>query len=226
MGSVILLSGGLDSVVAAYASRREHAPELALTFDYGQRAAAMELRAAQSVAAKLGVEHRLVELPWLAEISGASITDAASDPALDTDASVWVPARNAVFLSIAAAFAESMDCDAIVCGFNAEEAAEFADNSAEFVRRFNDALELGARNAPKIVSPTLALTKVEIVRLGAELGAPLHLVWSCYGAGPEQCGQCPSCRRLCAALRLAGQWESFVELSTSMRGQETREGID
>jgi len=176
------------------------------------------------VAAKLGVEHRLVELPWLAEISGASITDAGSDPALDTDASVWVPARNAIFLSIAAAFAESMDCGAIVCGFNAEEAEEFADNSAEFVSRFDDVLELATRNAPKIVSPTLALTKVEIVRLGAELGAPLHLVWSCYGAGPDQCGRCPSCRRLRAALELAGLWESFVELSASMRGQETREG--
>lgn len=204
MNAVILLSGGLDSVVAAYASRREHTPMLALTFDYGQRAAAMELHAARSVAADLDVEHRLVGLPWLAEISGASITDADSNPALDTDASVWVPARNAVFLSIAAAFAESMDCRAIICGFNAEEAEEFADNSAEFVGRFNGVLELATRNAPKIVSPTLDLTKVEIVRLGAELGAPLHLVWSCYGAGPDRCGQCPSCKRLHAALELAG----------------------
>ncbi len=204
MDAVILLSGGLDSVVAAYASQREHALKLALTFDYGQRAAAMELNAAQAVAACLGVEHRLVELPWLAEISGASITDAISDSALDTDASVWVPARNAAFLSIAASFAESMDCGAIVCGFNVEEAAEFPDNSAEFVRRFNSALELATRNAPKIISPTLELTKVEIVRLGAELDVPLHLVWSCYGAGPDQCEQCPSCKRLRAALESAG----------------------
>lgn len=215
MGSVILLSGGMDSVVAAYASRAEYDPALTLTFDYGQRAAAREHEAALKVSEHLGVPNRLIELPWLAEISGASITDADSDPAADTDASSWVPARNAVFLSIAAALAESMDHEAIVCGFNAEEAAEFPDNSPEFVERMTAALELATRNHVKVIAPTVGLTKPEILRLGVELGAPLHLIWSCYGAGPEHCWECPSCGRLEAALRETRMWEAFAQAATA-----------
>ncbi len=217
MSSVILLSGGMDSVVAAWASRTEHEPALTLTFDYGQRAAQRELEAALNVSAELGVPNRFIKLPWLAKLSAASITNAGSDPAGDTDASVWVPARNAIFLSIAGAYAESMACEAIVCGFNAEEAAEFPDNSAEFVQRVDGMLQMATRNAPRVVSPTLPLTKKEILQLGVELGAPLQFVWSCYGSGPQHCWQCPSCRRLRAALGEAGLWESFIGQRASSR---------
>lgn len=223
MGSVILLSGGMDSVVAAWASRREHEPALTLTFDYGQRAAVREHEAALNVSALLGVPNRFIKLPWLAAISGASITDGASDPAGDTDASAWVPGRNAVFVSIATALAEGLGHEAIVCGFNAEEAAEFPDNSPEFVERMTAALELATRNHVRVIAPTVALTKAEILRLGAELGAPLHLIWSCYGAGDEHCWRCPSCRRLRAALESVGQWRSFAEQRAAMRRQKPQE---
>jgi len=120
-----------------------------------------------------------------------------------------VPARNAVFVSIAAAFAEALECDTIVCGFNAEEAAEFPDNSPEFVSRADALLEVATRNSPRVLAPTLHLTKPEIVQLAVKLGAPLHLTWSCYGAGPEHCFRCPSCRRLREALEAAGAWEAW-----------------
>ncbi len=218
MPSVLLLSGGLDSLVAAYAARAEHPPALAITFDYGQRAAAPELRTALEVCADLGAQHRLIKLPWLARLAPPAVADPSSDLSAATDESVWVPARNAVFISIAASFAEALGCEAIVCGFNAEEAATFPDNSPEFVRRCDAMLELATRNAPKVVSPTLELTKAEIVRLGGELGAPLHLVWSCYGAGPEHCWECASCRRLRAALQEAERWEAWLELRRALDG--------
>ena len=205
MASVLLLSGGLDSTVAAWASREDAPPRLALTFDYGQRAAPRELEAALAIAAELNVDHRLVKLPWMRRLTPGHLTNASSDLSATDDDSVWVPARNAVFVSIAAAHAEALDCDTIVCGFNAEEAATFPDNSPEFVRRIDAVLELATRNAPRLVSPTLDLTKPEIVKLGLQLKAPLHLVWSCYGSGPEHCWSCPSCRRLREALQKADQ---------------------
>lgn len=215
MRSVLLLSGGLDSLVAAYAARGEYPPMLALTFDYGQRAAARELETALRVCAELDIVHHLVKLPWLARLTPAALASEQSNLAEATDLSVWVPARNAVFIAIAAAFAEAWNCGAVVCGFNAEEATRFPDNSPEFVARCEAMLELATRNSPRIVAPTLELTKVEIVRLGLRVGAPLHFVWSCYGPGPEHCWQCPSCRRLRAALQDAGEWERWSEL----RGQ-------
>jgi len=218
MASVLLLSGGLDSLVAAWAAREEHPPRLALTFDYGQRAAAREAEAALSVAAEMGADHRLVKLPWMSRLMPASLGDPESDLADATDASVWVPARNAVFVSIAAAHAEALDCDTIVCGFNAEEAATFADNSPEFLERCNAMLELATQNRPRLISPTLDLSKREIAALGLELGAPLHLTWSCYGPGPEHCWVCPSCRRLKAALQESGCLEQWLELKSGLDG--------
>jgi len=212
MRSVLLLSGGLDSLVAAYAARGEHPPLLALTFDYGQRAAPRELETALRVSADLDITHRLVKLPWLARLTPADLADPGSDLSDATDQSVWVPARNAVFIAIAAAFAEAHDCGAIVCGFNAEEGASFPDNTPEFVARCDAVLELATQNAPRVIAPTIHLTKPEIVRLGLAVGAPLHFVWSCYGAGPEHCWVCPSCRRLRAALQDAGQWQRWSEL--------------
>ena len=222
MGAIVLLSGGLDSTVAAYAARDEHPLCLAMTFDYGQRAAAKEIEAALCVAADLDVPHRLIKLPWLKRLAPAPVTDPDADPARATDASVWVPARNAVFISIAAAFAESLGCEAIVCGFNAEEGESFPDNTPEFVSRADAMLELATRNAPRVVAPTLTLTKPEIVELGVDIGAPLQLTWSCYGDGPEHCFKCPSCRRLGDALQAAGVWDSWQEgRSTDSRQQTT-----
>lgn len=218
MSAILLLSGGLDSLVAAWAAREKHPPRLALTFDYGQRSATRETEAALAIAGELGADHRLIKLPWMARLMPASLRDGAADLAGADDDAVWVPARNAVFIAIAAAHAEALGCDAIVCGFNAEEAATFPDNSPEFVRRCDAMLELATRNRPRILSPTLDLTKREIAALGLQLGAPLHLTWSCYGAGPEHCWQCPSCRRLRDALQQIGHWERWSEQKRAVDG--------
>jgi 7-cyano-7-deazaguanine synthase len=211
-----LLSGGLDSVVATAAARAEGRIVAALTADYGQRARVREIAAAAKVAAWIGCEHLVVALPWLGQLGRNALTDEALPvPELHRDelddlqlteqtaAAVWVPNRNGVLLNVAAAYAEALECDAIVCGFNAEEGATFPDNTPEFMSRADAFFELSTRRHPRVISPTVGLTKRQIVALGWKLGAPLEAVWSCYHGGEEQCGVCESCRRLQRALAQA-----------------------
>ena len=218
MRAISLLSGGLDSVVATTAVAREGTVELALTFDYGQRAAPAEVRAAQAVCRALAIPHRAIELPWLAEVTGTALVDRSAPlPELAADelddagkthasaAAVWVPNRNGVFVNVAAAFAESLGCEAVVCGFNAEEGRTFPDNTPEFAAAATEALAFSTMNHVRVVSPTQDLTKAEIVALGRRLGAPLAHVWSCYEPGPEPCGRCESCLRSQRAMAEAGR---------------------
>jgi 7-cyano-7-deazaguanine synthase len=211
--AIALLSGGLDSVVAAWAAQETHEIALALTCDYGQRAAQREVEAAARVAALMGCRHVVLDLRWLGALGGSALTDAAgpvpqlAPEGLDdatltaqTARSVWVPNRNGVLINVAGAYADAQDCQAIVVGFNVEEAATFADNSQAFMAAADSFLALSTRSHPRVISPTAALDKRQIVALGRKLGAPLHCVWSCYLGGEEPCGQCESCRRLERAL--------------------------
>ena len=222
--AVALLSGGLDS--AAALSLAEGGPEsivLALTFDYGQRAAAREIAAAKAMAAALGIAHRAIELPFLRSITRTALVnrsaevprpDAASldaPSAHDTARAVWVPNRNGVFIAIAAAHAEALGAGRVIVGFNREEGATFPDNTPEFVARTNGALAYSTLAKIVVENPVGSLGKEEIVRRGRASGAPLHLVWSCYLGGEEQCGTCESCRRLFRALDAAGERAWFTE---------------
>ena len=223
MSAVVLLSGGLDSAGNLKRAHDETGIALALTFDYGQRAARREMEAAALMCRSLGASHRTIELPWLGDISRSALTERG--PAIpdvteemlagpvvgrgETAGAVWVANRNGIFVNVAAAFAEALDCDLVVAGFNAEEAATFPDNSPEFVAAANRALELSTRRAPRLISYTQDLTKVDIVRLGREIGAPVPFVWSCYRGGEQHCWRCESCARLRRALEMAGAWDWF-----------------
>lgn len=205
--AVVLLSGGLDSGVAMalwLADRGSVA--LALSADYGQRAAARELAAARALAARYGVPWQMVDLRWLAEPSrragsglmpGAELprTTAAAPGDQQTAAAVWVPARNVVLLAVAASYGEALGADWLVAGFNREEAATFPDNSAGFVAAFDRVLEFGCRRRLGVASPTLALDKPQIVAAARRLGLTAHDFWSCYDGGAAPCGHCESCVR-------------------------------
>jgi len=216
---IVLLSGGLDSTVTTALVVARAAEVLALTVDYGQRAAARELRAAQAIAAALGCEWRSIGLPWLGELGCSALTDAAqpipqvgvgglSDgpEAAARTRGVWVPNRNGLFVAVAAAFADALGFDFIALGLNREEGAAFADNTVQFALAATEFLAWSTLRHPVVVAPTAEMSKAEIVRLGLELGAPLHLVWSCYEGGEEHCWSCESCARLRAALESAGAW--------------------
>ncbi len=215
MGSaVLLLSGGLDSTVCLAAACREGKVTLALTFDYGQRAAEREVNAAKRIAQAYGVRHDVVRLPWLQSITTSALV--RSDQKLPESQTadikarreaaerVWVPNRNGVFLNIAAAYAEAMGCEQVVAGFNREEGEVFPDNTADFMKATSAAFRFSTRGKVRLESPTAGLGKKEIFALGLELGAPLGSIWSCYSEGPAMCGKCSSCFGLVRAARAHG----------------------
>lgn len=187
----------------------------------------MEIENASAICKKFGCEHHVIPLPWYRDFGGA-ITGSEELPApsahdLDnmersdeTARSVWVPARNMVFLSIAAAFAEENGLEHIVVGFDAEEAATFPDNSSEFIELFDRAMEYGTLNHPTVFAPLADLDKEGIVRLGLEIGAPMEYSWSCYTAGPLPCRVCESCmRRMRAFSRVGVPDPLFLRLGKS-----------
>ncbi|MCD4768477.1 MAG: 7-cyano-7-deazaguanine synthase QueC [Methanosarcinales archaeon] len=205
-GAIALLSSGLDSTVAFKQALDTFGSVICLTFDYGQRAATIEIGNAAAICSKYGCEHHVILLPWYRNFGGAltGIKELPTPSANDLDnlerseesaRSVWVPARNMVFLSIAAAFAEERGLKHIVVGFDAEEGATFPDNTPEFIELFDRAMEYGTMNHPTIFAPLAGLDKDEIVRLGLKIQAPLEYSWSCYTAGPLPCGVCESCMR-------------------------------
>jgi 7-cyano-7-deazaguanine synthase len=200
MKAVALLSGGLDSTVA-FAIRARDAV-LALTVDYGQRAARREIAAARITARRYRVPHRVIRLPWL---SGGALTDRKirlPSPDLDrpaqaksSSAAVWVPNRNGVFIAVAAAFAERLGAGRIVVGFNREEAETFADNSTPFLLASNRALRFSTRNRVRVESPTKNWDKRQIVLEAERRKIALDAVWPCYEGGRRWCRKCESCLR-------------------------------
>ncbi len=215
--SIVLLSGGLDSAVSLAYALKETDVFLCITFDYGQRAAKRENLAAAALAGHYKLRHKIIELPFLKEITGSALV--AHDKELpepgkvgltdlnlsrEAAASVWVPNRNGLFINIAAAFAEAFQCDQVITGFNCEEAVTFPDNSLEFVNATTSALSYSTLNKVKVISYTQRLDKVDIIKLGMKLGVPFQYIWSCYRGGDKMCGRCESCLRFGLAAKEAG----------------------
>lgn len=197
--ALVVCSGGLDSVVSAtYAQRKLGMDVHLIHFLYGSRAEGPEVKAIQAVAEYLGAELTLFNLP---------VYSKGDSPLLDPDSKVaggeegaefaheWVPARNLLLLSVATAFAEARGIDTIVLGNNLEEAGAYPDNEPEFIARFNDMLPfaVGDGKRMRVIMPVGNLMKHEIVALGNQIGAPMHLTWSCYRAGEVHCGTCGPC---------------------------------
>jgi len=205
MKAVAILSGGLDSTVSLAAATRKMDVVLALTFDYGQRAAKRERDASAKIAEHFRIPHRVIAIPWLAALTPTALVNRRARLPLRemserSAKAVWVPNRNGVFIEIAAAHAESLGAQRLITGFNKEEAATFPDNSAAYVRAINYALSFSTANGVRVVSYTGALDKKAIVHLGRRLDAPLNFIWPCYEGGRRWCGECESCLRSLRAL--------------------------
>lgn len=210
--ALVLLSSGLDSTVNLYAAHQNHDVVLALTFDYGQRAAQKEKEQSKKICDELGVPHKVLELPFFKEFTKTSLVNDNVDVPTDqvninsrkasesTAKQVWVPNRNGIFLNIAAGFAEGMGADYIIPGFNAEEAETFPDNSKDFLNQSSVALTFSTQNKVKAHCFTIFMTKSDIVRYGQELGVNFDLIWPCYFSNETICGKCESCLRYKRAL--------------------------
>lgn len=210
---IVLLSGGLDSTVATAMMRGPMRIALALTFDYGQRAAAREIETAQTLCKQWDIPHQVVPFQWLGDVSPSALTDTQKkmphlhaaqldDMGATTQsaAAVWVPNRNGMFLNIAAAIAEARKIPWVVAGFNREEASTFPDNSTAYVEAANRALFYSTNGKVAVISPTQAMTKKEIVAWAKDHKVPLDQIWPCYEGGTTLCRQCESCLRFLRAI--------------------------
>lgn len=216
--SVVLLSGGLDSAANLAFCREMDDPVLAITVDYGQKAATRELEAAERWCRYYDLPHQIVDLKWLGKMGGNSLTEQdRSIPQLRVDElndvsitrksghQVWVPNRNGVLIHVAAAYAERMDASQVVVGFNREEAATFPDNSVDYLTRVNEALAFSTSNQVQVSCYTLLWDKRQIVAELKKLSKkfPFEMIWSCYEGGDKPCERCESCQRLRRAMGLA-----------------------
>ena len=213
--AVVSLSGGMDSCVTA-AIAREQGFELALLHaDYGQRTQTRERRAFHDIAAFYHVPpHRqlIIGFDTLKAIGGSALTDPAIDlPEGDPDRAgvpvSYVPFRNAHLLATCVSWAEVLGASAIFVGFVEEDSSGYPDCRESFLRSFEQTANLGTKPETRLAfhAPLIHLRKSEIVRKGRELGAPLHLSWSCYQGETQACGHCDSC-----LLRLRGFKEAGV----------------
>lgn len=224
--SIILISSGLDSLVSLAKSIKETDVKLAITFDYGQRAAKKEIESAKKISDYYSIKHQVINLNWLKEITKTALVDRSKDiPKLEQEdldnilgvtlqsaQQVWVPNRNAIFINIGAAFAESLDCDFIITGQNAEEGITFPDNTPQFIELINKTLEYSTLRQPKVISYVQNLNKIEIFKLGIDLNVPFKYLWSCYQDTELHCGECESCQRLIRAGKSCNRWDLIKDI--------------
>jgi 7-cyano-7-deazaguanine synthase len=202
--SIILLSGGLDSTVSAEIASKRTQPLFAITFDYGQRAAKMEMAASKKICRLLKIKHKVVRLPFFKEFKKSAMLSSRKKVAVSKFnklQDVWIPNRNGLFINVAACYAEYYGARLIVTGFNREEAREFPDNSARFLQAVGKSLSHSTLGKVRVRSYVADLSKREIYKRGLKLGAPLEYVYSCYLGGKEMCGKCASCKRFIKASK-------------------------
>src|SRR6185369_14462073 len=223
--AICLVSGGMDSCVTAAIAREENDELAFLHVSYGQRTEKREREAFENLADFFDVEKRLViSLEQLARIGGSSLTD-DSIPVTTANLSArgipssYVPFRNAHLLSAATSWAEVIGADAIYIGAVAEDSSGYPDCRPEFYDAFQNVLDIGTKPETRITveTPVIAMRKSEIVQRGIELGAPLHLTWSCYKESESACGNCDSCALRLRAFREAGVADPIPYMLDSSR---------
>ena len=209
--AVCLISGGLDSCVTAYIAKKQGYEIYALSFNYGQRHK-KEIECAKEIVFSVKANNHIVFDIDLGKFGGSSLVDKSLKLDRDHDLkeigktipSTYVPARNTVFLSIALAYAEAVDAEAIFIGATVTDYSGYPDCRSEYIKAFQKMADLatkkGVEGKPiKIKAPLLHMTKADIIKKGLILGAPFEKTWSCYMGGRKACGRCDSC-----LLRLKG----------------------
>ena len=208
--AVCIISGGMDSAVAAYIAKNEGYEIIGLHFNYGQRTEKKELECFEKISKALNAKIYVVELPFFSQIGASALTD--KNIAVPTDGLkpgvpiTYVPFRNGIFLSIAAAVAEKEAAEAIYIGVVEEDSSGYPDCREEFIKSMERSINLGTKEETKIKlkTPLVHLRKEDIVSKAIELGVPLEFTWSCYQAEDEACGVCDSCRLRLKGFKKAG----------------------
>lgn len=222
--AVCLLSGGLDSTTALYVARSQGYNVKALTVHYGQLHE-KEILCAKEIAKHLQIEHKIISisLPW----GGSALLDPQIPVPVGREESeisqgipsTYVPARNSIFLTLAASYAEASEAEAIFIGANALDYSGYPDCRPEYFEAFQEAIRLGTKvglegKAIRIETPLLNLSKKEIVKLGLKLKVPFEKTWSCYQGREFPCEQCDSCLLRAKGFREAGIQDPLVAVPT------------
>lgn len=211
--AVVLLSGGLDSAVTLFYAASKGYECFALAFDYGQKQLD-EIACAKRIAALAGADFKAVslKLPW----KGSSLTDKKMAIPVNRTIgeiksgipSTYVPARNSMFLSIAASYAEAIGAGRVFIGAHSEDSSGYPDCRKKYLEKFSEAMSLGtkagAEGGLSIEFPLIDKTKSGIIKLGATLGVPFEFTRSCYKAGARPCGECDSCILRAKGFKEAG----------------------
>jgi 7-cyano-7-deazaguanine synthase len=209
MKVVVLCSGGMDSVTALYWARQEHDVAASVSFDYGSKHNPRELPFAAEHAASFGLRHEVVPLRFMDRLfasdllaSGGDIPDGHYEA--ENMQQTVVPFRNAIMLSIAAGFAESIGAQGLVIAAHGGDHAIYPDCREDFMRAMGDAMRLGTYANVQLLRPFIAMDKGEIAALGGKLGVDFARTWSCYKGGAIHCGKCGTCVERREAFAEAG----------------------
>lgn len=205
--SIIIVSGGMDSITMLYEYRNRIA--LALSFDYGSNHNAKEIPLAKMHCERLGIEHITIPLDFMGQYFRSSLLEGADAiPEGNYDEanmqSTVVPFRNGIMLSIAAGMAESRNLKFVIMANHAGDHTIYPDCRPEFVKAMSDATRTGTFPGVEILAPYTIMTKGEIALRGKEMGLDYTETWSCYKGGEKHCGKCGTCRERMEALREAG----------------------
>lgn len=204
--AVVLLSGGMDSTTVAASIRKDYDEVYGVAINYGQKHS-IELERAEWIAGYLGLAgYHILDIAGTFQNSSLL---SGGDEIIDGDqkaeiGSTYVPARNAVFLSMAAGYADSIDAEAVYYGAHGSDEDNYPDCTPEFLQAISHALSLGTVNNVEIRAPFIHMTKADIVTEAAIYAAPLGRTISCYRGTIPQCGTCPTCVGRIEAFRVAG----------------------
>ena len=205
--SIIVLSGGMDSVTLLHARKERVA--LAVTFDYGSNHNAREIREARWQCELLGIEHLVIPLKFMGDYFESSLLSGADATpeghyADDNMRSTVVPFRNGIMLSVACGLAESRGLQKVLIANHGGDHAIYPDCRADFIRAMSEAMRFGTYDGVEIEAPFTDLTKNDIACLGKELGVDYSHTYSCYKGGERHCGKCGTCVERREALEAAG----------------------
>ena len=205
--SVIIVSGGMDSITLLY----DHKDEIALgiSFDYGSNHNAREIPFAKMHCERLGIKHITINLDFMHQYFKSSLLDGAEaipegHYADDNMKSTVVPFRNGIMLSIAIGIAESNNLDQVFIANHGGDHTIYPDCRPEFINAIDAAATAGTYNNEKVVAPYTKITKSDIARIGKKLGIDYTETWSCYKGGEVHCGKCGTCVERKEALAEAG----------------------